>query len=211
MRGERVGRANFGTIMVGSSPHARGTRRLQVARQIGDRFIPACAGNASDRPSPACPRPVHPRMRGERLAGIRFPGEMPGSSPHARGTPRDRRFHLGVDRFIPACAGNAVYTMPVVVTMAVHPRMRGERAVSAMQRSVSSGSSPHARGTLQLSSLTSGVSRFIPACAGNAPYRKPKTLHGPVHPRMRGERAQSPRPRQVKVGSSPHARGTHFQ
>ena len=73
------------------------------------------------------------------------------------------------------------------------------------------GSSPHARGTPPLSCPCSSMFRFIPACAGNArstPWPMPGQT---VHPRMRGERFKVREFRDVRSGSSPHARGTHEQ
>ena len=70
-----------------------------------------------------------------------------GSSPHARGT---QARHLGQDqgiRFIPACAGNAVYAASGSVSITVHPRMRGERDIVRAHVNSANGSSPHARGT----------------------------------------------------------------
>ena len=93
----------------GSSPRVRGTRAQQQRREIGVRFIPACAGN-SQKP-PLCRRmpPVHPRVCGElaRLSG-------------ALG---------GVRRFIPACAGNSCSTSARPPPRPVHPRVCGELAV----------------------------------------------------------------------------------
>ena len=57
------------------------------------------------------PRPVHPRIRGERVRAIKKYQTAFGSSPHTRGT-RDRvpdRDDNG--RFIPAYAGNALWRM----------------------------------------------------------------------------------------------------
>ena len=86
MRGERdIFKKPVGEFD-GSSPHARGTRRLSVRRQMQPRFIPACAGNASNGDSCFLPPTVHPRMRGERHCGGQCHAGHNGSSPHARGT-----------------------------------------------------------------------------------------------------------------------------
>ena len=66
--------------------------------------------------------------------------------------------------------------------------MRGERRASRHWRRSRRGSSPHARGTRRHHSQRPAHSRFIPACAGNAPHTTPEAVT--VH------------------GSSPHARGT---
>ena len=71
------------------------------------RFIPAYAGNAILFTKAFNHQPVHPRIRGERIAISRNSLIQAGSSPHTRGTrhfwpPLFSRF-----RFIPAYAGNA--------------------------------------------------------------------------------------------------------
>ena len=90
--------------------------------------------------------------------------------------------------FIPACAGNARTRRTPGSVAPVHPRMRGERSGSICARLTSSGSSPHARGTLFASAHNVPSCRFIPAYAGNA---TPGACWSCSH-----------------AGSSPHTRGT---
>jgi len=128
MRGERRLTQRERQHRAGSSPHARGTRRRTTHAPRG--------------------RPVHPRMRGERTRPAVRLSKIVGSSPHARGTlalDLSRETNL---RFIPACAGNAPSPLAISLFATVHPRRRGER-LSIQKRNVrSTGSSPHARGTL---------------------------------------------------------------
>ena len=108
MRGERRPiNANTGKRS-GSSPHARGTQYSSHHFPSGYRFIPACAGNASEPLGARFPVSVHPRMRGERLRDIFQHKIKHGSSPHARGTQVHGDRRGGRQRFIPACAGNAL-------------------------------------------------------------------------------------------------------
>ena len=168
MRGERSSASSASVVASGSSPHARGTRRSRPAPAYRPRFIPACAGNASGHPRSHQARPVHPRMRGERVLRLRIMYRYVGSSPHARGT------LLGVTgpscrpRFIPACAGNARPCLGYSLRLSVHPRMRGERQSTCWTLPKWSGSSPHARGTRGEGLSGSDAGWFIPACAGNA-------------------------------------------
>ena len=197
--------------VMGSSPHARGTLFQKASRR--------CRGGD------------HPRMRGEHVlpphavlavVGIipacagnttplgQWPRPMPGSSPHARGTPnrhqslstrsRDHPRMRGEHRrrhgrrrppegIIPACAGNTKH--------------------SDQYGAFIEGSSPHARGTRRCRRSTGFSKRdhprmrgehehddqqvraedgIIPACAGNT--RTPGLVKTPM------------------TGSSPHARGT---
>ena len=90
----------------GSSPHARGTRRL---------VLRGCSKH-----------PVHPRTRGEHHA-IHSPSQFHlGSSPHARGTRPDRLRMRAWSRFIPARAGNTPLKTRSRKMSTVHPRTRGE-------------------------------------------------------------------------------------
>ena len=66
MRGERIASVCPARQIGGSSPHARGTHRMERPRRPIRRFIPACAGNAPAQPTSRFRPPVHPRMRGER-------------------------------------------------------------------------------------------------------------------------------------------------
>ena len=96
-----------------------------------------------------------------------------------------------VQRFIPACAGNAWGFMIPACWPPVHPRMRGERDEAWLMLGHDAGSSPHARGTPMKYGLLFIFNRFIPACAGNACEAQAGGHHLTVHPRMRGERLGS--------------------
>ncbi len=83
---DRAGRA-----LAGSSPQARGTRRLGFLDSREARIIPAGAGNSILTAIFAAVSADHPRRRGELVVGP--VGELwcLGSSPQARGT-RHRRY-----------------------------------------------------------------------------------------------------------------------
>ncbi len=168
MRGERISFRSHHSLISGSSPHARGTQQRQRALSVGQRFIPACAGNANEHANWSSVRSVHPRMRGERLGGSSDWLASVGSSPHARGTHEQGISHHRPPRFIPACAGNACAGPQKRASDAVHPRMRGERHDEDDLPGGRFGSSPHARGTPHGRLTAARRGRFIPACAGNA-------------------------------------------
>ena len=190
MRGERSVAPNWRQYLTGSSPHARGTQVGKVAHDHIARFIPACAGNARHPASIRSWTTVHPRMRGERGSVCCTALMFSGSSPHARGTPKEVRDYAVNKRFIPACAGNAAWRTLPPHGPSVHPRMRGERAKGLFPGAAKTGSSPHARGTLRFGQPHACGQRFIPACAGNAHRERREREHHAVHPRMRGERAR---------------------
>ena len=145
MRGER--NMDLGGIKIkdGSSPHARGTPYHIHCYTLFPRFIPACAGNANALTKSDRTISVHPRMRGERVNIIDCWRDKHGSSPHARGTREEDYRELMNSRFIPACAGNALFQSGIRYQGSVHPRMRGERA-SSLNASYSQSVHPRMRG-----------------------------------------------------------------
>ena len=227
--GERGGGASFQSIVPGSSPRVRGTRRARRAS--------------------SCRCAVHPRVCGERLLAQAVAGWDHGSSPRVRGTRAHARRAAGRGRFIPACAGNASTAAAATRRAPVHPRVCGERPVGDLLHVRRRGSSPRVRGTPQFPRSTptpaavhprvcgerrwtrwnrqSGpgssprvrgtqfetaslgrADRFIPACAGNAPAASGVPSASPVHPRVCGERRICPSLFPTVCGSSPRVRGT---
>ena len=72
-----------------------------------------------------------------------------GSSPLTRGTHLPGLKQKDKDRFIPAYAGNSLFTCRKITTFTVHPRLRGELDISFRFSSMKFGSSPLTRGTLK--------------------------------------------------------------
>ena len=75
----------------GSSPLARGTPAPPAHASGAIRFIPAGAGNTSAFLEQNEGFPVHPRWRGEHRRTATVRSAIRGSSPLARGTPKNRR------------------------------------------------------------------------------------------------------------------------
>ena len=90
----------------------------------------------------------------------------------------------------------------------VHPCSRGERRGRLCRRGCCLGSSPLARGTLQLALDLPEEARFIPARAGNAGCGRAPQRGSAVHPRSRGERNSGSLCSVSIAGSSPLARVT---
>ena len=111
-------------------------------------------------------------------------------------------------RFIPACAGIGAAASPPPEYPSVHPRLRGDRAESAIAEVNSGGSSPPARGSACRAGHTFTFQRFIPACAGIGPALALATAPVPVHPRLRGDRIGLSVSSALLGGSSPPARGS---
>ena len=174
-------------LAAGSSPLARGTRYCVFPAEGPQRFIPARAGNTPR--VGGCPglRTVHPRSRGEHFRQGNQCRPFDGSSPLARGTHPPSNQRVTAERFIPARAGNTETATCAGAQAPVHPRSRGEHCTTRRGLSRSTGSSPLARGTLDVPTLPEGWSRFIPARAGNT-FSQPRSSRPlSVHPRSRGE------------------------
>ena len=190
-------------------PRIRGERDFFIiVKDLLNRFIPAYAGNARRVSRLVSLRAVHPRIRGERQNGTADSQRIGGSSPHTRGTHDQERPGQDQSRFIPAYAGNAASGPSSRVVIAVHPRIRGERAPLHADQRRRHGSSPHTRGTRESVNLHNVPGRFIPAYAGNARGVLVQVQAGPVHPRIRGERTDGCVNLLPADGSSPHTRGT---
>ena len=187
--GERFWQNSDGNFPVGSSPRVRGTPGRQMLPYPAGRFIPAGAGNAGRISHAADAQPVHPRGCGERNPTENDSPPFAGSSPRVRGTLRSARGVAGVDRFIPAGAGNAHAGAHKVDGNPVHPRGCGERATERLQPVQFVGSSPRVRGTRRRPCLDFVPQRFIPAGAGNAICGHGGAWAMTVHPRGCGERS----------------------
>jgi hypothetical protein len=194
----------------GSSPRVRGTRERPDLSARLRRFIPARAGNTSISSASMSVCTVHPRACGEHIAVSWNSNWSSGSSPRVRGThARNDRAGQKI-RFIPARAGNTRSCLHDGGGDAVHPRACGEhRSFSALGLEMS-GSSPRVRGTQSKRLLALCNGRFIPARAGNTAAGASPRLLSSVHPRACGEHNGHCSLFEIKVGSSPRVRGTHF-
>ena len=149
--------------------------------------IPAHAGKTPGMDTTSHCVSAHPRSRGENGIGTRLIRGIRGSSPLTRGKPLLSWAGFSVLRLIPAHAGKTTTVVGGVLSVAAHPRSRGENAPSNVPSSSYSGSSPLTRGKLCEESQKREIWGLIPAHAG-------KTLHASRHagvssarPRSRGE------------------------
>mgnify|MGYP000862650170 FL=1 len=172
----------------GSSPLARGLRRLRPQGAPPSRIIPARAGFTASLTAYRARPGDHPRSRGVYRAP----------------TPRERE-----ERIIPARAGFTVEPRPVVGRLRDHPRSRGVYARSATISSRSTGSSPLARGLREAERAPLAPRRIIPARAGFTARPSSSGLTSRDHPRSRGVYSGSEGGGSFSGGSSPLARGLH--
>ena len=195
----------------GSSPLARGTQEPGAFSTYEVRLIPARAGNTTTTRLAALIAAAHPRSRGEHHQPPVVILQQFGSSPLARGTHRLCRRGARRPRLIPARAGNTFHASANHHRRAAHPRSRGEHAGRGYFTLAPCGSSPLARGTHEGFVVHRLVFRLIPARAGNTGQWLPCTGYQSAHPRSRGEHATELEADMYADGSSPLARGTHFQ
>ena len=147
-------------------------------------------------------------MGGEHNGAIIRKFAEAGSSPHGRGTYHGQHQRAYRLRFIPAWAGNINPLRRGGKSAAVHPRMGGEHSSFRSWMKYDFGSSPHGRGTSDSAAYPAYPVRFIPAWAGNIYSNVCVCEQMAVHPRMGGEHNSNSRLRALRVGSSPHGRGT---
>ena len=167
MRGEHRMERSCKTLCPGSSPHARGAQLRFELRQICVGIIPACAGSTARFRACAFRFRDHPRMRGEHFCRPSNELLMMGSSPHARGARLCKSLDYSVHGIIPACAGSTCPEHHGRYFAGDHPRMRGEHHAKKTVVDGIEGSSPHARGALNLLSRHHSRPGIIPACAGS--------------------------------------------
>ncbi len=171
----------------------RGTPAQEGGHPQGGRFIPARAGNTSDKKWWRWCRPVHPRACGEHPTYGSMAPWRSGSSPRVRGTRPVVGELSHLHRFIPARAGNTPAEATPAAPKAVHPRACGEHLICPGFFPPGGGSSPRVRGTPHPGLHEGCELRFIPARAGNTPRAPAFSRRPPVHPRACGEHDVSPR------------------
>ena len=146
-RGEHYCTEESALLIAGSSPHTRGTSYHVNLNGQHIRFIPAHAGNIFAPRKVSKASTVHPRTRGEHISAASTCRMAFGSSPHTRGTYRQRPGEAERARFIPAHAGNMHRGRNRRMASPVHPRTRGEHCRKIAREDLENGSSPHTRGT----------------------------------------------------------------
>ena len=135
------------------------------------------------------PTRAHPRSRGDHSTnGQAIPG-VEGSSPLARGPPRDWGGGCG-------CGA--------------HPRSRGDHKASQSKIFFLAGSSPLARGPRRPPRLVPDEAGLIPARAGTTRVLGGSFGATGAHPRSRGDHAGRREYEELREGSSPLARGPHL-
>ena len=206
-RGVYPAAASKSVPVSGSSPLARGLRRVKAEERRVRGIIPARAGFTYRPGARSAGRPDHPRSRGV-YQGNKLVGEPHrGSSPLARGLPRPQRATIRLCRIIPARAGFTDMRLSVSLRSPDHPRSRGVYHFGLSRPTEALGSSPLARGLHPLDPPSPREYRIIPARAGFTTAGMTSSVLAWDHPRSRGVYHSTFFGTTFHYGSSPLARG----
>ena len=190
-------------------PRSRGEQHQKAdVLRVCLRLIPTRVGNMTRHIRIRHLHEVHPRSRGEHTVRACKSAPTKGSSPLAQGISRLLGIGLWVVRLTPARAGNMPAGVFLVLRPSAHPRSRGEHPNMWRGSHPQNGSSPLARGTFDTRHFAAGVTRLIPARAGNIGEEPCPACREAAHPRSRGEHSAAGASLLMRSGSSPLARGT---
>ena len=184
--------------LVGSPPHMRGKVNVHGAQRLKLGITPAYAGK-SGRKADHHPRwRDHPRICGEKWGAISSVASSAGSPPHMRGkvsmkTPL--RIFLGIT---PAYAGKSHPPEFPGSAQWDHPRICGEKPSAACQLCKLTGSPPHMRGKVTISSIRRMETGITPAYAGKSGHARQLALRAEGSPpHMRGKAFSTPKKNMV--------------
>ena len=191
----------------GLSPRVRGKHTPAPGAAPARRSIPACAGEASTWPVTAASVWVYPRVCGGSPWPMVAENTSVGLSPRVRGKPYGLRCRLWRRGSIPACAGEASAFLLDTSFLGVYPRVCGGSPHKRPSIGHPAGLSPRVRGKPSLGDNSALTPRSIPACAGEAPSRKPLMTARRVYPRVCGGSGRTQYHRWAAGGLSPRVRG----
>ncbi len=199
-----------GTILSrsqGSSPLARGGPEYMSVCPTREGLIPARAGRTCVGSWLVGVGGAHPRSRGADTVCTGQLSTTSGSSPLARGGPREWLGVTGEWRLIPARAGRTRRHAPSSALSSAHPRSRGADTGDAPSYGGWTGSSPLARGGPPRIRAYAETRWLIPARAGRTLELSENRFIAEAHPRSRGADCRLTLTRFSRSGSSPLARG----
>ena len=170
----------------GSSPHLRGNLLADEIKIQSPGVIPAPAGEPRTRDTGTPLREGHPRTCGGTSNLVELTEDARGSSPHLRGNRGTVSMETTILRVIPAPAGEPGGESASARCHGGHPRTCGGTQVKGLERTSTTGSSPHLRGNHPSREPGIRPARVIPAPAGEPTTENQKSLTCPGHPRTCG-------------------------
>ena len=154
--------------------------------QLG--ITPAHAGKSHAPHWGQEPRRDHPRACGEKHAPLDFLSRTTGSPPRMRGKERQAAPVAQTQGITPAYAGKSILARTACKIYPDHPRVCGEKSVSAVATRSARGSPPRMRGKATIQAVNTASFRITPAYAGKR-ERKPRLCFCKKdHPRVCGEK-----------------------
>ena len=191
----------------GLSPRGRGKQKRRRAGCAYPRSIPAWAGETLISADTNTTAAVYPRVGGGNLREANLPIHYDGLSPRGRGKRHRRRSNRGLDRSIPAWAGETLCAHDSRRRIMVYPRVGGgNRACSVWRRSLD-GLSPRGRGKRGRVHQWAHNHRSIPAWAGETAGNHTRPALASVYPRVGGGNHDDKPHSQSEAGLSPRGRG----
>ena len=162
----------------------------------------------------ACPRWCsraghwdHPRVCGEKWAGLCTQRSSTGSPPRMRGKASPDNDNQAITRITPAYAGKRVAAQIFRNLDRDHPRVCGEKCHSRLRAASAEGSPPRMRGKEAAGKLCPVGGGITPAYAGKRQSGELHLQQARDHPRICGEKPCAHIPAVCYIGSPPRMRG----
>ena len=148
--GEKADAVPPSPALRGSPPRMRGKAVQMGIRLVQPGITPAYAGKSSAHNMASVIRKDHPRVCGEKASQLHAFGFIVGSPPRVRGKDSAPQVYHRQGGIIPACAGKSSGPPQFAECAANHPRVCGEKLVSAIVYYTQLGSPPRMRGKVNL-------------------------------------------------------------
>ena len=191
----------------GLSPRVRGNLQPLHHHPVGDRPIPACAGQPRSSTGRRGHLEAYPRVCGATPRRLDCLTPVRGLSPRVRGNPSRATIWPSHRRPIPACAGQPWAAPSSSALRAAYPRVCGATGDASSKEGDQSGLSPRVRGNLRRGLRPRFRDGPIPACAGQPGARSRWRPVIPAYPRVCGATAELSEVIRLGQGLSPRVRG----
>ena len=193
----RVGGEKFSTVFVGfllpgSPPRGRGKVEDMRKAGLNPRITPAWAGKSRRHAESRTKSKDHPRVGGEKLKQRMCSTAIAGSPPRGRGKDKLNVREDFAPGITPAWAGKRPGSDQRPALPQDHPRVGGEKFGSTDLLVILHGSPPRGRGKDLGLYDDLDDARITPAWAGKSMVQLNGEYTVPDHPRVGGEKRQSP-------------------
>ena len=132
--GEKMCIVLFSVFHLGSPPRVRGKVDFYYFYTPDRRITPACAGKSLYGSLIGRGAQDHPRVCGEKRFLLILHSRSGGSPPRVRGKGQKESQRQEMQGITPACAGKSYTRCPVLSLSEDHPRVCGEKSMSAILR-----------------------------------------------------------------------------